>query len=223
MEIVICALLAYLLSGVLQVIKDLGASAIDSPRWTMKPTPGKAILVAFTWPSRPVLEAGNLSGQFARSVAFGLLSVVLQMSALTAFILASYAIAGLVFANFVLQILLTAVIAFIGSFFVLPLLGLIMVPLTLLLAWPLDLLFPLKSESLAEDIHWCRTCKHHRKVEEYEDTMKGLWREESMPRSDKLPCKIVLETSPVWEDYYDTEPKSRTLFPKDCLFYERQA
>ena len=222
MEIVICALLAYLLSGISQVIKDLGGNVIDRPMWAMNPTLGKTITVALTWPSRPIL-ASHTSGQFARAVAFGVLGVLIQMTVLTAFIWASYAVAGLVFEGFIFKLILAAVIAFIGSLFVLPLVTLIMVPVTLLLAWPLDLLFPQASRSSVKDIRWCRTCKHYRKVPEYEDTMKGLWKKESMPRSDKLPCKIALETSQVWEAYYETEPKSRALFPKDCPFFEKQA
>lgn len=223
MEIIISALLAYVLSGISQVTKDLGGNVIDRPMWAMKPTLGKAILVAITWPTRPILEGSYSTGQLARSIVFGGLGVVTQMTVLTAFIWGAFTLAGLVFENLALQLILATVIAFIGSLFVLPLVSLLMVPITLLLAWPLDLLFPLKSNTPVQDIHWCRTCKHHRKVSEYEDTMKGLWHEESRPRSDKLPCKIVLETSQVWDAYYETEPKSRTLFPKDCPFFERQA
>lgn len=223
MEIVICAALAYVLAGISQVTKDLGGRVIDRPGWARRPTIGKVILVALTWPSRPVIGAGFSTGRLARSIAFATLGVATQMIVLTSFLWGSYAIAGLVFKNLAFQLALAAVIAFIGSLFVLPLVTLLMVPVTLLLAWPLDLLFPEKSKSSAKDIHWCRTCKHHRKVSEYEDTMKGLWHEESMPRSDKLPCKIVLETSQVWEAYYEAEPKSRALFPKDCPFFEKQA
>ena len=222
MEIVICAILAYLLSGVSQVLKDLGGRVIDRPMWATNPTLGKALMVALTWPSRPVL-ASYLFGQFARAVAFGVLGVLIQMTALSAFIWASYAVAGLVFESFFFKLAFAAVIAFFGSLFVLPLVTLIMMPVTLLLAWPLDLLFPQASKTPAKEIRWCRTCKHYRKVPEYEDTMKGLWHEKSMPRSDKLPCKIALETSNLWEAYYETDPKSRSLFPKDCQLFERQA
>ena len=222
MEIAICALLAYLLSGISLVIKDLGGKVIDRPMWAMNPTLGKTIMVALTWPSRPIL-ASYSSGQLARAIAFGVLGILIQMTVLTACIWASYAVAGLVLESLIFKLALAAIIAFIGSLFVLPLVTLIMIPVTLLLAWPLDLLFPQASSSPAKDIRWCRTCRHHRKVPEYENTMTGLWRKESMPRSDKLPCKIVLETSQAWEAYYETEPKSRALFPGDCPFFERQA
>jgi len=223
MEIVICALLAYLLSGFAQVIKDLGVRAMDRPVWAMNPTLGKAIMVALTWPSRPmILLAQSSPAEIAQWVAFRLLGFLIQMTVLTVFIWGAYAIAGLVFESFFLKFVLAAVIAFIGLFLVLPLISLIMVPVTLLLALPLTFLFPKSGKAPAVDIRWCRTCKHHRKIPEYEDTMKGLWQEESIPRSDKLPCKIVLETSQIWEAYYETEPRSRALFPRDCLFFEKQ-
>lgn len=221
MEIVVSAILAYLLSGISQVTKDLGGRVIDRPMWAMRPTLGKAILVALTWPTRQVIEGHYSTGQLGRAIVFGVLGVITQMAVLTAFIWGAYTLASLVFDNFALQLILAAVIALIGSLFVLPLVSLLMMPITLILAWPLDLLFPLKSEAQTSQIKWCRTCKHHRKVSDYEDTMKGLWREASMPRSDKLPCKIALETSQVWEAYYKTEPKSRSLFPKDCPQYEQ--
>ena len=75
-----------------------------------------------------------------------------------------------------------------------------------------------------KDIHWCCNCKHYRKVAEYEDIWKGLWREQSAPSREKIPCKIVLKTFEVWNAYYDkTDPKDRTLFPKGCSFFEKQA
>lgn len=221
MEIIVSAILAYLLSGISQVTKDLGGRVIDRPMWAMKPTLGKAVLVALTWSTRPIIDGRYSTGQLGRSIVFGVFGVFTQMAVLTAFIWGAYTLAGLVFDNFALQLILATVIAFIGSLFVLPLASLLMMPITLILAWPLDLLFPLKSEAQANQIKWCRTCKHHRKVGDYEDTMKGLWHETSIPRSDKLPCRIVLETSQVWEAYYETEPKSRSLFPKDCPQYEQ--
>lgn len=221
MEIIISAVLAYVLAGISQVTKDLGRNVVDRPIWAMEPTLGKVILFALTWPMRSLIDGFYLTGQFARSMVFGVFGVVTQITVLTAFIWGSYSIAGLVFENLAFQLVLAAVIAFISSIFVLPLVSLLMIPITLLIAWPLDLLFPIKNKVSVNDINWCRTCKHHRKVSEYENTMTGLWREESIPRSDKLPCKIVLETSKVWEAFYETDSKSRSLFPKNCTHYEK--
>ena len=144
MEIVICALLAYVLSGVLRVSKDLGKKVISRPAWTTNATAGKIIMAALGWPIDPIVEATRASGQFARSLAFGLLGVTVQMITVTAYIWFSYAIAGVVFDVFELQLALAAVIVAAGSFSVLPLMTYIMAPVTLLFAWPLSLLFPKK-------------------------------------------------------------------------------
>lgn len=173
--------------------------------------------------TRPTIEGLRSSGEFSRTILCGGISVFTQMTVLAAFIWGAYTLAGLVFDNFSLQLILAAAIAFIGSLFVLPLVSILMMPVTLILAWPLDLVFPPKNEAQASKIQWCRTCKHHRKVSDYEDTTKGLWCDTSMPRIDKLPCRIVLETSQAWKAYYETAPRSRSLFPKNCPHYERHS
>ncbi len=150
MEIVICILLAYVLSGVSRVTKDLGKNVINRPIWAMNPTLDKIILAAISWPIRPIIEASQSSGQLARSVAFGLLAVLLQMLTFTVYIWCSYTIACLVFENFTLRIALSTVVVFVGSFFILPLMTFIMAPISLLLAWPLALLFPRKNNSPAK-------------------------------------------------------------------------
>lgn len=221
MEMFISVLIAYVISGVAQVTKDLSANVIDRPGWARMPTLGKAVFAATTWPIRPILEGADSTGQFGRAIVFGALGIITQMVTLTTFVWGVYALAGLIFDNLALRVTLAAVIGYLGALFVMPLVSLLMVPVTLLFAWPLDLLFPLKGAVNAKKIEWCRTCKYYRKVREYEDVMTGLWRETSMPRSDKLPCTIALETVHVWEAYYDAELGSRTLFPRDCPHYER--
>jgi hypothetical protein len=72
----------------------------------------------------------------------------------------------------------------------------------------------------AQKIEWCRNCSHYRRSKEYEDISRGLWRLDSMPSSDKLPCNIVLEASPTWKHHFETPPKNRTLFPNNCTLFE---
>ena len=73
------------------------------------------------------------------------------------------------------------------------------------------------------DIQWCRNCKHHRKIAEYEDIPNGLYSAKSMPSQEMLPCKIVLKTLDVWKTFYAMDPKvDRTLFPNGCSLFERQ-
>ena len=52
MKIIVCAILAYLLTGVSQVIEDLSGRTIDRPMWAMGPTLWEAIFVVLTWPTR---------------------------------------------------------------------------------------------------------------------------------------------------------------------------
>jgi hypothetical protein len=160
----------------------------------------------------------------ARAIAFGLIGVGSQMAVLTGFIWGCLAISGSLFTSPIGQVIAVAVLLIVASPIVLPLLSIIMVPVTLVIAWPLDLIFPdRRDKAAARSIRWCRTCAHYRKSKEFEDSLGGLWHAASMPRSDKLPCKIPVETSDVWAAYFSTEPKARTLFPKDCRsFTERR-
>lgn len=70
-------------------------------------------------------------------------------------------------------------------------------------------------------IKWCPTCKYHRKSEEYEDVRNGLWRSKFIPPKDNLPCNIAFKTLSVWQVYFSLEQDSRTLFPKDCSYYDK--
>jgi hypothetical protein len=223
MRIAVSVVLAFLLSGISQVIKDLGMGPIDRPLWAMRPTVGKATIVAATWWTSPFLELILSTGQKARAFAFGLLGVILQMSVLTGFIWLCISVATHILNSTILQVVSTAVFIVVGALFVFPLVNLIMMPLTLIVAWPLDLLFPLKERDDAQAIEWCPNCKHERKSKDFADPVRGSWHSETMPRSDELPCNIALETSDVWERYYSSVLCSRTLFPNDCPFFERRA
>jgi hypothetical protein len=105
---------------------------------------------------------------------------------------------------------------------VLPLISIIAMPLLVVLTLPLRLLKPPEDGANDSEIEWCRNCKHYRKSREYEDIQSGLYQSTSMPRSDKLPCNIPLETAEVWQLFYATELGSRTLFPKDCASFNDQ-
>jgi len=223
MEIAISIVLAFVISGISQISKDLGGRPMDRPFWTHQPTLGKMFFAGITWFLRPVLENSHRKGQFARSAAFGLLGAAVQMATLAIFIFGCISLAQHFFDSKLVVFATSAVLMLVGSFIVLPIIGFLMVPITLLLSIPLDLLFPLKDKSDPEKIAWCRTCVHHRKSKEFEDTFKGLWRSEAMPRSDKLPCNIPLETAATWQQYFATPHSERTLFPKDCPSYESRA
>ncbi len=62
-------------------------------------------------------------------------------------------------------------------------------------------------------IEWCKTCKHHKKVKDYED---DLWQLDEISDTDKIPCKIYQETQSVWTAYFNKPKRERTLYPKNC-------
>lgn len=70
-----------------------------------------------------------------------------------------------------------------------------------------------------EKIKWCRTCAHFRRIEGYEDR---LWQSEEMIGDSEIPCKGVLDARPVWEAYFGTERRGRSLYPKNCEKWTRK-
>lgn len=222
MRIAISVMLAFVLSGIAEVVQDLRSRPIDRPMWVTQPTLGKAILIAVTWFTTPFLKVYYSTGQKARAVAFGTLAAIGQMSILTGLIWLCISAATHVFDSAILQVVSTTVFIVVGFLFVLSLANLILLPLmTLIVGWPLDLLFPLKGRNDGRAIEWCPNCKHHRKSRDFGDFMGGLCQSKIMPRSDKLPCSIALETSSVWEQYYSSEPGSRTLLRRFCRWRPR--
>ncbi len=143
MKIIVCAILAYLLTGVSQVIEDLGGRTIDRPMWAMRPTFAKAIFVVLAWPTRPIIERGSTA--LGRSIAFATLGVVIQLAVLTTFIFWAYTLAGFVFENFALQLILATAITFIGLMYLLPLVWVLATPIILAFARSLDSLFSTKN------------------------------------------------------------------------------
>jgi len=218
-KITISIALAYLLAGISQVTEDLGATPVDRPFWAIRPTLSKALFVGATWIARPFQKAGH-SNQIAREIAFGLFSVTLHLAVLTGFIWCCITASAYLFDNVALQVVAIVVLLIVGTRFLMPWLNLLLMPLTWIVALPLDLLFPLKEQVDVQQIRWCKNCRHHRKSAQYEDIIHGLWRSNSKPQGGDLPCNITLETSEVWERYFLSKPEIRTLYPKDCAFFE---
>jgi len=66
------------------------------------------------------------------------------------------------------------------------------------------------------NIRWCKTCKNYRKVKKYDSILDGIWRNEQLPDSSHIPCRIVEDTIDVWKSFFALGSEDRTLFPKDC-------
>jgi hypothetical protein len=221
-NITISFALAYLLAGLSQVTEDLAADPISKPMWALRPTFGMMLLVGMTWFTRPFVGAVH-SPQVARNVAFAGLKVIVPFVMTAAFVWVCITTSEHWFDNVALRILAIAVLLLVGARFVLPWLSLLTLPLTWIIALPIDLLFPLKKSDKTQEIKWCKNCEHYRSSEGYEDIIRGLWRSTSMPRSGELPCNIADETSEVWERYFRLEVTSRALYPKDCPYFHWRA
>ena len=158
--------LAYLWMGIAQVTDDLTARPLDRPTWAIRPTFGMSIFVGATWFSRPFLKAIR-SNQPARGVAFAFLDVTLRLVVVTGFIWCCITASAYLFDNVLLQTAAVVVFLIIGTRVVMPLLSLLMIPLTLIFALPIDILFPLKDKDDVKQIRWCKNCAHFRKLEQY--------------------------------------------------------
>lgn len=213
--------LAFLLSGIAQVLKDLGQRSIDKPGWALHPSFVGTLLAGITWFTRPILDSYSSTGQKARAVAFGTLGVVTQLTVLTAFFYGAILLATSWFDSVLAQAAIVIAFLVLGTPIILPVASILIVPVTWILSVPLDMVFPLKESKKSQDIEWCKNCVHYKKSKEYEDVMDGLWAAEEMPSGDKLPCKIVAEAMDTWIEFYARERSEKTLFPNNCSKFER--
>tara|TARA_R110002049_G_scaffold296531_1_gene484694 strand:+ start:412 stop:2232 length:1821 start_codon:yes stop_codon:yes gene_type:complete len=223
-EIIFAAFgLAFVVSGIAQVMKDLGQMPLHKPGWAQRPSFLGAVLVALTWFTRPVIDGFYSTGQKPRALAFGVLGIVIQLSVLTAFFAGAISLSVNWFDATWIQVVFVAALVIFGAPIVLPLASIVIIPFTLILSLPLELLFPLKQSSEAKNIAWCKNCVHYKKSKTYEDSMRGTWGAEEMPRSDELPCKIAPEAMETWAEHYETERSQRTLYPKNCSEFVKNA
>jgi hypothetical protein len=221
-NLTISLVLSYLLAGVSQVTEDLAADPLSRPMWAIRPTLAKMLLVGITWIARPFVEAAH-SQQVARAVAFAIPKVVLPFALMTAFAWLCIMASEYWFDNLPLRILTVAGLLIIGGRFVLPWVSLLIMPLMVIIALPLDWLFPLKQTDKAKNLRWCQYCDHYRPSARYEDIIGGSWRAEAMPDITELPCDIADKTLEVWQRYFLTDLNSRALYPKDCPYFKRRA
>lgn len=140
--------IAYALNACAFVIQDLACAPYNKPAWAFRPTVGVIVLMAITWPARFTLNYMAMPDcTVPRAVAFGVMAFLIQMSAVTLFIAGCLVAVGHVVEDWRLQLIIAAASALVTSLVALPLLNVAMMPVTLLLSWPLDLLFPLKPHS----------------------------------------------------------------------------
>lgn len=213
-------LLAYGFSGLSQVTDDLRADPVSKPMWAMRPTLGMTLLVLAAWPTRPIQDA-SYSDNPPRAIAFALLGLLITFITTAGLIWCCLRLAVFFTSNFYLEVALSFGLI-VALRFLAPIITLVQMPVILLLTFPLEFLFPLKSASDVGAIVWCKNCQHYKVSKEYEDTVGGLWRSTKRPANDKLPCKIAARTSEIWDDYFSKELNSRSLFPKNCPQFSKK-
>lgn len=65
-------------------------------------------------------------------------------------------------------------------------------------------------------IQWCKTCKYFKKIKGYKEKLFKLWLSEGIIKDSEIPCKILNETRELWINYFQTENRERTLYPRNC-------
>jgi len=220
-NIVISLVVAYFLCSLAEVASALTADLGKRPQWAFRPTLGSIFLYGALWFVNQVVNTMSIARPRAKGFVAGVLGAVLQLAVITTVVWGSITLSHLITDTVILQVVIAVAMVVVLTPIAIPILTLVSTPVVALVMLPVSLLFP--SEDRPRDIKWCKTCKYYRKSREYEAIPKGLWRSEAMPRSDRLPCGIALETAGVWGQFYELEPRSRTLFPKDCEFFEKRS
>ena len=146
-------------------------------------------------------------------------------AALRFFILASFSWlcidgANYLFSNTLLRVVCVVIFLGVGGRFVLPWAALLLTPISIIIGTALVAVTPKRGGIDVTEIRYCKNCRYYRHSPEYENIIDGLWRAESLPPLNALPCKIVEKSVPVWEEYFEMTMNSRAMFPRMCPLFE---
>lgn len=136
--------LAYAFLGLAQVTEGLSAPPVHKPFWALRPTFGSMFMIAATWPLASIVDA-RWSEYPKRAVTFAVAQVLLMMATLSALVWGAIRLAMFLSNNLWTEVALS--IAFIVALrFLMPVVNLVIIPLTILIRAGVDLFFPLKTE-----------------------------------------------------------------------------
>jgi hypothetical protein len=143
-ELIISAALAYVALGIGQASSDLDSrrNPLYTVQWALQPSLWMAVAIAVLWPTRHFLRQWHRGQGLLRSFAFGLLVTGLSMTSVTAFFWLCIWTSQRIFDNLALVVALSAVFMIVGSFLVLPIVGLLTFVVGAVLASVLDVIFP---------------------------------------------------------------------------------
>ena len=137
--------LSYVLMGVGHVTAVLTVDPPNKPMWAFKPTLGKMVLAGINWPFSLIFNAHFSDPEnAAHAAALAALRIALEFAFFAALIWFSIRLAELSTSNLYIEIAVVAA-CLIALRYMMPLLTLLLMPVLLLLALPLDWLFPKRS------------------------------------------------------------------------------
>jgi uncharacterized membrane protein YvlD (DUF360 family) len=116
--------------------------------WTGQPTLATWVWMIATWIVRPFLFDAQADPAFVvRKIAGAVVGTAFTLGVTTGIIWYSIDIAGHVTSNVVLQCVVTALLIFVADRLMTPLLMVLSIPITFLILWPIDFIFPAKRSS----------------------------------------------------------------------------
>jgi hypothetical protein len=130
--------LGYALTGISTASSDLRLSPLNRPAWARNPTPGALLFATLTWWAGPIVNDRIT----ARSIAFGGVAALTKWGGVTLVVYVALFAARHFADGSVWRAVLAILFLVVGSFTILPLYAIVSIPITLLIAWPLDRLFP---------------------------------------------------------------------------------
>lgn len=97
MHLLISVVVAYLMSALAQIQKDLNLPTADRTRWVANPSVRSALLSGARWIVCPYADVRRATGRPKRAMLAAIIDVALQMALFTAFAWGCILIAGHVF------------------------------------------------------------------------------------------------------------------------------
>jgi hypothetical protein len=144
MNIMLSAVIAYILCGVAQVANDLSSDPMHRPFWTLKPTLTRIFIAAATWPIQHFQEVILGKRPLGRSIAFACVAVLTQWACLALLVWCAMTLANHFLSQLILRIIAVTVLMIPALLYGVPLMIVLTAPLQLIIAGILDLFFPRK-------------------------------------------------------------------------------
>ncbi len=135
-------LLGYALCGWQRVGADMRADPLNRPFWAIRPTLGMVLFIGFFWWYAEIAKARRDLRWTTRDVVVGLLGALVRLGVASLLIWSAFAVTGLFLEHWLARVLAAVVVFALGVPLLSPLLAIPMMLVGLIIAAPLNLLFP---------------------------------------------------------------------------------